>query len=271
MDQNKRFDEEVPRTYGEESEWYEQQDKDRRERAAGGQAGGGSYGGQPYGNQPVGQPYGNQPGSQPYGNQPGGQPYGNPYGDGSYGGQPYGNQPGGQPYGNQPYGNPYGGWNGQYGYRQPQYGQVKDVFCYILLAIMVARMLVGVVTSLMMFDAIDDYSSLMNGTYVYKLMNNGMYSGFSSLSSLLFIGYIVFVILDIVAVSKAGYKVTGLILFAIFLTPGYYIWRAHVLGRKKMVPIIFTVLYSLLTLINIGIMVTEVFSLTAELMQTMYY
>ena len=52
MDQNKRFDEEVPRTYGEESEWYEQQDKDRRERAAGGQAGGGSYGGQPYGNQP---------------------------------------------------------------------------------------------------------------------------------------------------------------------------------------------------------------------------
>ena len=267
MDQNKRFDEEVPRTYGEESEWYEQQDKDRRERAAGGQAGGtGSYGSQPYGNQSGGQPYGNQPGGQPHGNQPGGQPYGNPYGGGSYGGQPYGNQPGGQPYGN-----PYGGWNGQYGYRQPQYGQVKDVFCYILLAIMVARMLVGVVTSLMMFDAIDDYSSLMNGTYVYKLMNNGMYSGFSSLSSLLFIGYIVFVILDIVAVSKAGYKVTGLILFAIFLTPGYYIWRAHVLGRKKMVPIIFTVLYSLLTLINIGIMVTEVFSLTAELMQTMYY
>ncbi len=244
-----------------------------------GQPGGasGSYGNAGGYGTPAGQlgGYGNQPGQAgSYGNAGGyGTPAGQGYGNaGGYGNQPYGNQPTGG-YGSQPYGpgygNPYAGRQNPYG--QPWHGQVKDVFCYILLAVMVLRQVIGIATSWIMFDVIEDYESLMNGTYVYQLMNDNMYSVLSNISSLLFIAYIVFVILDIVFVSKANYKVTGLILFAIFLTPGYYIWRTHVLGRKKTLAILFTVLLSILVLVNIGMLFTEVFSLTTEMMQSIYY
>ena len=66
---------------------------------------------------------------------------------------------------------------------------------------------------------------------------------------------------------KQHYKITGLILFAIFLNPGYYIWRAHILHRKKTVPVIYTVLYSLLVL---GSMVYT-FMETFQMIMGMFY
>ena len=69
--------------------------------------------------------------------------------------------------------------------------------------------------------------------------------------------------------NKAGYKITGLVLFAIFLNPGYYIWRAYVLGRKKTVPIIYTVVYALLMLINIIVVFYYMFRTTFLMMEGM--
>ena len=65
---------------------------------------------------------------------------------------------------------------------------------------------------------------------------------------LLGVAAIVFLILDIVRVHKSGAPITGLILFAIFLRQGYYIWRAHVLKRNMTFPIVYTVIYALLTI-----------------------
>lgn len=247
--QNGMNGQEAPRTYGEESRMYENQN---------GQNG--------YGSQPGGMPnqngYGSQPGGMPnqngYGSQPGGMPNQN-----GYGSQPNGyyQQPNYTPYGQQPYMG--------YGAPQPQYGTVKDIFCYILLVIMPLRVLLSIIATKMSFGALDGYESVIDGSYMTSLMS-GSYSALSAISNLLWVAYIVFIIIDIVMVHKANYKITGLILFAIFLNPGYYIWRAHVLGRKKTVPIIYTVLFSILYLVNIIYAFYMSFQMAFEMIGTMY-
>ena len=165
--------------------------------------------------------------------------------NGNYNNQPDPNQPNpNQPYGQPPYGQP----NQPYG--QPAYGEVRDIFCNILLVLMPLRVILAIVTSMMGFSGITDYESMMTGEY-FTAMSGGMFAVLAMASNLLFIAYIILAILDIYNVNKAGYKIVGLVLFAIFLNPGYYIWRAYVLGRKKTVPIIYTVAYAVLILINI--------------------
>lgn len=191
---------------------------------------------------------------------------------GGYGQNPYG-QPGygnGQnPYGQPAYGyNPNGGWQGNMN-PQMQHGAVPDVFCNILLVIMVVRVIIGFFIMQQTFGAIDDYSSIINGSYLSRLMG-GAYQALSLASNLLFVAMIIFVVLDIVQINKARYKITGLILFAIFLNPGYYIWRAHILGRKKTFPIIYTVVYGALQIAYFIYTFYMSFSMAFEMTQSMF-
>lgn len=241
--QNEWNTNDTPRTYGDDSKLYE--------------SGQNPYGGQTYGN---GQPnYGagqqnpyeqpNYSGQNPYGGQMygnGQQNYGtgqqNPYGQPNYGaGQqnPYGqpNYGGQNPYGYQQYGN----WQGNLN-PQMQQTPVTDVFCNILLGIFVVRLIISFVLVYQAYGVIDDYYSVLSRSYLLELNGTG-YQVLSAFSNLLTIAMIVFVVLDIVKVSKAHYKITGLILFALLLNPGYYLWRAHILGRKKTFPIVYTVIY----------------------------
>lgn len=190
----------------------------------------------------------NQPNQQNQYSQPN-QPYGQPN-------QPY-NQPN-QPYGQPPYMNN--------GYMQQPHGEVRDIFCNILLVIMPLRIILSLITNIATFSAIGDYNSLMDGSYLAGL--GGAFTALSVFSNLLFIAYIVFVILDIVEVNKAKYKVTGLVLFAILLNAGYYIWRAYVLGRKKTVPIVYTVAYSILMVVNMIVTFYYSFHMTFDIMNS---
>jgi hypothetical protein len=216
--QNGMYGGDAPRTYGEDTKMYENQ--------ANGGAAQQTYG-QPNGmpNQQYGQP------NPQYTGQSYGQPNGMPN-------QQYG-QPNGMPY-QQPY------MNG-YGYQQQT--PVKDIFCNILIVLMPLRMILAIVINVMAFSAMGDYTSVVNGSYMNELLN-GPYMLLSNISNLLTVAYIILVILDIMNVHKGNYKITGLILFAIFLNPGYYIWRAHVLKRDKKFPIIYTVIYSLIMVAN---------------------
>ena len=215
------------------------------------------YGQQPYGqpNQPYGQP--NQPYGQP--NQPYGQPnqpYSQPNQPYSQPNQPYGQQPYGQP--NQPYGQSYG----QQPYGQPQYGQVRDIFCNILLVLLPLRLILSMVYTTISFSGIDN-----NGMMDFSA--NGAVGVLAILSNLLFIGYIIFVILDIIEVNKAKYKITGLILFAILFNLGYYLWRAYILGRKKTIPIIYTVCYVCLNIVSVVVITYSVMETAFQMMNTM--
>ena len=243
MDQNQNgtYGGDAPRTYGEESKLYE---GGRAQNASDNQAYGGQPGNQqnPYGNQQ--QPYGSQ--QNPYGNQQ--QPYGsqqNPYGNQQ---QPYGYQqnPYQQPYGYQQ--NPYQQlYNGMPGYGMQPMPAVKDIFCYILLVIMPLRVLLTFPILRITLSYRIGYSSSFSD-YMWMLQQRP-YSILSALGNLLTVAYIIFVVLDVICVRSKDYKITGLILFALFLNPGYYIWRAYMLKRKMTVPIIYTVVYSLLMLV----------------------
>ena len=91
----------------------------------------------------------------------------------------------------------------------------------------------------------------------------------SMFSNLLFVAMLVLLILDIVKISNQKYKITGLVLFAIFLRPGYYVWRAHVLKRKMTFPIIYTIVYSGVTVAYFFYSFYKVFSLTFGIMQSL--
>ena len=178
------------------------------------------------------------------------------YGDQQYnnGQQTYGNQQynnGQQTYGDQQYN------GGQQTYGNPQYSQnnwtpqeqhgpVSDIFCYLLLIVM-------------------PYDSIMDGSYM-NVMYNGSYVIFSLLNYALLAAFIIFVVIDIVKINKQNYKILGLILFAIFLKPGYYVWRAHLLKRKMAFPIVYTVLYALLIMAEIGFVMMQAFSLVMNVM-----
>lgn len=187
-----------------------------------------------------GQP--NQPcGQQPYGQQPYGQPN-QPYGQPSYGQQPYG-QPN-QPYGQQPY------------------GQVRDIFCNIVLVLLPLRLILSMIYTTVSFSGIDN-----NGMMDFSA--NGAVGILVILSNLLFVGYIIFVILDIIEINKAKYKITGLVLFAILFNLGYYIWRAYILGRKKTIPVIYTVCYVCLNIVSVVVITYSFMDIFIRMMNTM--
>ena len=198
------------------------------------------------------QPYGQQPCSpqgqanQPYGQQPYGQPS-----------QPYGQQPYGQP--NQPYGQqPYG----QQPYGQQQYGKVRDIFCNIVLVLLPLRLILSMIYTTVSFSGIDN-----NGMMDFSA--NGAVGILAILSNLLFIGYIIFVILDIIEINKAKYKITGLVLFAILFNLGYYLWRAYILGRKKTIPVIYTVCYVCLNIVSVVVITYSFMDIFIRMMNTM--
>lgn len=187
----------------------------------------------------------------------------------TYGDQQYNN--GQQTYGDQQYNNGqqmYGNGNPQYNQNtwvpQEQHGPVSDIFCYLLLIIMPLREIISMVSASSIFQSMT-YESIMDGSYM-NVMYSGNYVIFSLLSYALLAAFIIFVVIDIVKINKQNYKILGLILFAIFLKPGYYVWRAHLLKRKMAFPIVYTVLYSLLIIAEIGFSMMQAFGLVMNMM-----
>ena len=217
------------------------------------------------------QTYGDQQynnGQQTYGDQQ----YNNgqqTYGDQQYnnGQQTYGNQQynGGQQYNGekQMYGNPQ--YNQNTWAPQEQHGPVSDIFCYLLLIVMPLREIISMVGTSSVFQVMN-YDNIMDGSYIAMMYNSGSYVVFTLLNYILLAAYIIFVVVDIVKINKQNYKILGLILFAIFLKPGYYVWRAHLLKRKMAFPIVYTVLYALLIMAEIGFIMIQSFSLVMNMM-----
>ena len=173
----------------------------------------------------------------------------------TYGNQQYNN-------GQQMYGNPQ--YNQNTWAPQEQHGPVSDIFCYLLLIIMPLREIISMVSASSIFQSMT-YESIMDGSYM-NVMYSGNYVIFSLLSYALLAAFIIFVVIDIVKINKQNYKILGLILFAIFLKPGYYVWRAHLLKRKMAFPIVYTVLYSLLIIAEIGFSMMQAFGLVMNMM-----
>lgn len=89
----------------------------------------------------------------------------------------------------------------------------------------------------------------------------------STISDLLFWATVAFLVFDIIQLRKAGKKIGGAIAFAIFLRPAYFIWRAHLLGQKKVLPIIYTFAVYLISIVQYAVLLSASMEMV---MRTMY-
>lgn len=199
----------------------------------------------------------------------------NPYGAPNYnqGYNPYGapnyNQ-GYNPYGN-PYGNPYA--NSYQGVYEQTKAPVSNTFAIVLMAIFGLRCLLTLVQSWMTVDFIQYASDIyeLEAMLTSISVNYPEYTAISLVISLASIAFYSFAIADIYKINKAGYKVTGLILFTILFPIGYFIWRAYLLKQKKTGAIIFTVIAGIFMMVEFAVIFGTVFQVVLQSMSTMYY
>ena len=207
-----------------------------------------------------------QESSEPAQNQP--QQTGYQYWEGSQ--NPY-QQNGERPY--QQYQNQYN----QPQFNQPQYQQytpyeeakpeVKEWIAYVLMGLVAALGVLSFIGTMMGLGAYGNAESLEDMyTLLGMMIETPGYEMLALITDLVRYATIAFLVLDIFQLHKAGKKIGGAIAFAIFLRPAYFIWRAHLLGNKKTLPIIFAVCVFLLSFVEYGIAFAEAFEMVVRLM-----
>ena len=169
-------------------------------------------------------------------------------------------------------------WQEQNSYSQQAYSaytpyerekpEVKKVFARVLMVVILLTQVLGIV-----FNTIASRAYSMGDT-VEEIINALMLITqepsmviLSVISDVLFWMTVAFMILDIIQLRNAGKKITGAILFAIFLRPAYFIWRAHLLGEKKVIPIIYAVVSYIISIVQYAVVF---FASMDMLMRTIY-
>ena len=181
------------------------------------------------------------------------------------------------PYQENPYQeNPYQQWQNPYQqnpyqqytpYEEPKQ-KVKQVFAYILMVLIAITGIINLVTTMLSAEAYHIGNSLedvVNATLA--IAEQPLFSVLSTFGDFIFIATVVLFVFDIRQLYKAGNKITGSILFAIFLRPAYFIWRAYLLGQKKAGPIVYTICVYLLSFIGFFVMMLAA---SAMVLRTMY-
>lgn len=149
-------------------------------------------------------------------------------------------------------------------YQEPKV-EVKNLFAYILMVLVACSAIVNYVASMMTMDAFNQVQSVDINVVLDVLMTSSGFAILSYVGDMLFWVSVVFFVLDIMALYKAGKKIVGAILFAIFLRPAYFIWRAHLLGRKKVAAVIYTVSYYVFCLIEYITIFTLAFEFASKI------
>lgn len=152
-------------------------------------------------------------------------------------------------------------------YEEPK-TEVKQAVGYILMVLVAVSSVVGLVYNSLLscvysmgdtLEEIVDVTITVSQEPVMVLL--------STITDILFWAIVVCIIIDIIQLRKAGKNITGAILFAIFLRPAYFIWRAHLLAQKKLVPIIYAIAVYLIFIAQIGVILA---ASTEMVMRTMF-
>ena len=148
---------------------------------------------------------------------------------------------------------------------QEQKAEVKNLYAYILMVLVAGSAIVNYVASMMTMEAFNQVQSIDINAVLDVLLKSSGFTILSYVGDMLFWVSVVFFVLDIMALHKAGKKIVGAILFALLLRPAYFIWRAHLLGQKKVVPVIYTTCYYAFCLIEYITIFTMAFEFAAKM------
>lgn len=165
----------------------------------------------------------------------------------------------------------------QNGYQEHAYGaytsyeeprkEVKHIFAKVSMWLVLVSVIISTILVIMSSKG---YAFAGNMEELYAVIQQVVmtpgYMVLTYVSNALFWLTVVFLVLDIVQLYKAGYKIVGAILFAVFLRPAYFIWRAHLLKQKKTVPIVFAVCCYLITFFGMFLMFGEAMEMTMRIL-----
>lgn len=119
---------------------------------------------------------------------------------------------------------------------------VKNTLTYILVVLIGINLIATFIMNMMSAEAYNLANSI-DGLIdeIFVIANQPLFVVLSTISEFVGWAIIALFVVDIIQLHKGGKKIVGAILFAIFLQPAYFIWRAHLLGQKKTGAIIYAV------------------------------
>jgi len=161
---------------------------------------------------------------------------------------------------------------------QPQYNAysiyeepkpvVKDIYTHLTMVLVVLSTVVTFIINVIMSEAYGMGNTLQEVVdATIALAQEPQVLLLSTVSDVLFWLTVVFLALDIMQLSRAGKKIGGAIAFAILFRPAYFIWRAHLLGNKKTLPIIYAVLVYMISFAQYYVLLSASMEMV---MRTMY-
>ena len=145
---------------------------------------------------------------------------------------------------------------------------VTKIFARILMVIILLSQVVGIVVNTMASRAYsmgDTLEEIVDATLM--IAQEPPMVILSVVMDVLFWMTVAFMILDIIQLRNAGKKIRGAILFAIFLRPAYFIWRAHLLEENKLKPIIYAVITYTVSIVQYAVVL---YASMDMVMRTMY-
>lgn len=173
-------------------------------------------------------------------------------------------------------GRPYRQYQNQYS--QPQYQQytpyqevlpeVKNWPMYALMALVLVTTILSFVVNTFLSSAYgmgNTLEEVIDATIA--LSQEPAVLVLSGVSDLIFWATVAFLVIDIMQLRKAGKRIGGAIAFAILLRPVYFVWRAHLLGQKKVLPIIYAVIVYMIAFAQYYVLLSASMEMV---MRTMY-
>lgn len=146
--------------------------------------------------------------------------------------------------------------------------EAKTVYAYVLMVVVVIGQIVNFMASMMMSRAYEMGESLEAVFDAMMLIaQEPALLILSVISELLLWITVLFVVLDIIQLRKAGKKIGAAIAFAFFLRPAYFIWRAHLLGQKKLGAVIYAIVVYVFILVQYYLLLSAAMEMV---MRTMY-
>ena len=152
-------------------------------------------------------------------------------------------------------------------YEEPR-PAVRKTYAAILMVLVAISGIIAFISNIMAAEAYamgNTLEEVMDAILV--IASQPEYRVLTTISDTLFFAMVAFFIMDISQIRKAGKKTKGAILFAVFLRPAYFVWRAHLLGEKKIIPIIYAIIFYLVTFAEIYIVMQGAMEMV---MRTMY-
>lgn len=145
---------------------------------------------------------------------------------------------------------------------------LKNVYVKILMVLIAISSVIAFVSNVMASKAYEMGNTLEEVMdAILEIASQPNYQVLTTISDCVFFVTVGLLILDISQVKRAGKSTKGMILFAIFFRPAYFIWRAHLLGERKTVPILYAVSVYAITAVEFWIVMQGAMDMV---MRTMY-